>query len=579
MSDNSYKFRIFLGFLIFFFSFNAGTVPVSLSERSSFLVTSGSPSLPPVKTDFGYIFAEDNRFLCACSKSGQNLWLVHTGKINSFSVNDSGFTFVITQGGDLILINPSGKVLWRKYTQFVPKNVPVCTSEGRVYVSSEDTVSAFGLGSIYKWSVTTPPQTDVPPVLMNDQSLLIFIQNENQSVTQAERFSMYGKKIEEITFNGKLIKSFSTSDQIFLLFDDGTIKAINVKNNANIISKIDVLWENSKIKSDFNTKILKINSEKTAFIIPSKKILIIENNSGKILNKINISEIKNDIFYADLFNDCFFLMDDSICALYSQDGNLLNCFDITKIRKKYPYKYALLHNDGKLHLFSEDWTINIFNLFSQNNEKKDSEKNQFNYIIPYKDNISFNYTKNPVIQDFSKISVNLQNSGYAEQEIEITKYCLSVIDNELNKNTTVERNFSYSDQIINEFSPSYYDSLFKLCTVMQNSTLQEKFIEIFNNETDSLILSKALEAASFYPYDPDLKMLKSLEKLIRNTNPKEKLILINAAFLVYEISQFMGKPSFCAYGKHILSDLFRPQYDVKLKEFVRSLYQKLADTK
>lgn len=589
----SYKLIIILGILAVFFTFTAGSVPVQkkisleqtgsvplipISERSSFYVTSGTPSFKPVKTNYGFVSVEDDRFLSGYSQNGQNLWLTHIGKIKSFTVNESDFIFIVTQSGDIVLVNPSGRILWRKYSGFVPSYSPLCTTEGRFYVFSEDTLSCYGIGSVFKWSHSVQKLSKIEPVLLNDQSILLFIENDNGLCNSAVRFSMYGECFEKIDFKWNIIKCFSFSDKIIIVYENGNIEAFStqISNlNKNILIS---LWKNENIQFTSETEILNSDSEDLIFITPRSDIVFLDKKGGIFLKKISIPEINQNIQIFERFDEDFAIMDDRFCFIYSSDGILKNRFSIDLIKSKYPWKYALLMKNGILQFFSDDWTINVFDFLSSDSEEIVYD-NSFSNVTQYRDFISFDYQSDAVISDFSKYENNSLQSDYGTDEIEMTKYCLSVIDNQLNQSLILQRNFSNSNDVINEFSPSYYDSFFKTCALLQNSTLTNKFIEIINSETDMSVLAKALEAAAIYPYDPNGKMLEALENLVRRINPKEKLVLKNTACLVCEISLFMGKPAFCSRGKQILSYLFRPQYDVKIKQFVRSLYQKLADTK
>lgn len=552
--------------------------PININSfgRLQLIVTPGSPTIKPVKLSFGFVSVEDDRFLACYSKTGQNLWLTHIGKIRSISTNESDFIFVVTKSGELVLVNPSGTVLWRNYLDFIPENPPLPTSEGRIYVSSATNLACIGIGGILKWSVQIEKQGELTPVLLNDQSLLVFLKREKESKSCAVRYSMYGEILEEIVFQGNVINRFSVPDGLVLVFSDGSIGKMNVNKDFQTVSA----WKNNDFYSNKNTIPLLLNSTEMALVTPDRKLDIIDFTTGKVKTTFKMKEITGMVSSVDFIDSMFVIIDDRFCAVYSESGQLLNSYLLPEKTEKFSWRYVLFLDNGLIEFLCDDWTISVFKILSTS--KENESVSSYDVLTPVKqffDSNSFDFSSGIYKKDYSKLMDEIKFGNYGSKEIELTNICLSAINCQLEKNNTYERNLTNEIERGDKLSLSDYENIFKLTTFLQNSTLQKTIIGIIDTETDSIILSNALEALAACPYDADGKILESLQALIRRTNPKDKQVLVNAANLAYEISHFMGKPAFSSKGKLILGELFGPQYDFKIKQFVRSLYQKLADNK
>lgn len=575
------KLRKFLGVLIIALtaSFEGFCLdPISFSDiaKPYLILAPGSPTLKPVPLSFGFVSVEDGRFLACYSKTGQDLWLTKIGRIKSVSVNESDFIFVVTTSGELVLVNPSGTVLWRKYLDFTPEREALPTKEGRIYVSSRTNLASVGIGGILKWSLETEPQDEIDPVVLSDQSVLVFLKRTESSKTCAVRYSMYGEVIEEIVFQGNVINRFSVPDGLVLVFSDGTIGKMTINKDLQTVSS----WKNNDFYANKHTMSLLMNDSDLVLVTPDKKLDIINLKDGKVKKTFKIKEIGGHVSSVYSVDSKFILTGEFSCVVYSESGEVLYHYLLPEKNEKCQWLYTIFLDNGLIYFLCEDWVINVYKVLATSKEK--DAVSSYDMLCPvnqYFDTHSFDCSGGIYKKNYHKLMDDIKLGNYGSKEIEITEICISAINSQVERNNTFERNLS--NEIITDDTLSLYDyeNIFKLFAVLQNSTLQKTLIGIIDSETDPLILANALEALSECPYDPDGRMLDSLQSLIRRTNPNDKQVLINAANLAYEISHFMGKPAFSAKGKHILGELFGPQYDYKIKQFVRSLYQKLADNK
>ena len=217
-----YKLRKILVSLAFFFACltsisaqdsDIKSIKLDELDRSAVFVTGGYPTDVPHKTSYGFICVQDSKFISCTSKSGQNLWLTNLkDKIKFYTVTKNDFTYVITQKNQLSLLNPSGLTLWTSNLDFIPTGAPLQGFEDRVYITGENTVACWSIGSEKKWKISTEKQGILKPRVLNDASLLVFMAETVGAKTKALRISPYGAVIEEIVFQGTGLNSFSTED-------------------------------------------------------------------------------------------------------------------------------------------------------------------------------------------------------------------------------------------------------------------------------------------------------------------------------------------------------------------------------
>ena len=588
-----YKLRKILVPLAFFFACLASisaqdsdikSIKLDELDRSAVFVTGGYPTDVPHKTSYGFICVQDSKFISCTSKSGQNLWLTNLkDKIKFYTVTKNDFTYVITQKNQLSLLYPSGLTLWTSNLDFIPTGAPLQGFEDRVYITGENTVACWSIGSEKKWKISTEKQGILKPRVLNDASLLVFMAETVGAKTKALRICPYGAVIEEIVFQGTVLNSFSTEDGVILAFSDGKIGMCSVNDKKDGIKNHMTFskWVNNDVFCNSNTMYCKASKGMCALFTPNDRLYLIDLESGITKGSFSLPAInKNSCLSIDFIDEKFVIFDQSSCVIYSSQGKLIREFVMPSQSGKYKWLYAMFIDNGILCFFSKDWTVSAFKILSTSKEnevstydffKAELNKRTKNYFI---ENIDYCPQKSAFSEEVLK---TVKAYDYGEAEIDITSDLAAVLNERMNETKTVQSTRLEDNIFKVNYSSADIEKVLKIAPEVHSIYLQELLIEFFKTEKDKTLITSALVSFCSFPYDPTGEILLEIERLIRKTNPTDKYLLEVSIDAVYEICRFMGRPALYSKGKQILSNFFYPQYDEKTKAHARAILQKLAD--
>ena len=590
MYNKIYKLIIFISIFFTVFSnlYAASTASsesitkVDEMDRSWFNVLSGSPSSAPLNTNYGFLIVEDSKFLSSYSRSGQRLWQTNTkAKIKDISISETEFIAVTNQNNQLQLINPSGLVLWTKSLGFTSLSAPFFGFDGRTFVRGINQLSCFGINGIQKWTIKTDNQNSLEPKLLNDGSIILFLEKTHDGKTCALRISPFGNVLEEIVFQGKVVNAFTCDSGIILVFSSGeigmaSIKADSSKETGLIYSK----WINKNVKCTEFSSCRKLQATKYAIFTPGY-LVVINTDKGQIEKYFNIPEITdNNYLFFESIDDKFVIAQNSSCTVYNLSGKKIKHIQMPSKSGKYKWEFSFFMNSGYLTFLSKDWTINSFKIISTSTEK---ESPTFSYyqskklISGYKSYIT-NLDYKPEKTTFGAESFNALKSGnYGLKEIDISNIVNTVINSYYESKTTASMNRDTFELISVQYNLADMENILNLIPLLQSHYFQQKIAYLLSVEDDKTMILKLLKTVNECGYDPGGEILSQIELLVKRTNPKDQAILQSCADAVYEICRFMGRPALLSKGKEILGGLFYPQYDESTKKAARSAMQKLAE--
>ena len=590
MYNKIYKLIIFISIFFTVFSniYAASTASsesitkVDEMDRSWFNVLSGSPSSAPLNTNYGFLIVEDSKFLSSYSRSGQRLWQTNTkAKIKDISISETEFIAVTNQNNQLQLINPSGLVLWTKSLGFTSLSAPFFGFDGRTFVRGINQLSCFGINGIQKWTIKTDNQNSLEPKLLNDGSIILFLEKTHDGKTCALRISPFGNVLEEIVFQGKVVNAFTCDSGIILVFSSGeigmaSIKADSSKETGLIYSK----WINKNVKCTEFSSCRKLQATKFAIFTPGY-LVVINTDKGQIEKYFNIPEITdNNYLFFESIDDKFVIAQNSSCTVYNLSGKKIKHIQMPSKSGKYKWEFSFFMNSGYLTFLSKDWTINSFKIISTSKEK---ESPTFSYyqskklISGYKSYIT-NLDYKPEKRTFGAESFNALKSGnYGIKEIDISNIVNTVINSYYESKTTASMNRDTFELISVQYNLADMENILNLIPLLQSHYFQQKIAYLLSVEDDKTMILKLLKTVNECGYDPGGEILFQIELLVKRTNPKDQVILQSCADAVYEICRFMGRPALLSKGKEILGGLFYPQYDESTKKAARSAMQKLAE--
>lgn len=590
MYNKIYKLTIFISIFFTIFSdlYAASTASsesitkVDEMDRSWFNVLSGSPSSAPLNTNYGFLIVEDSKFLSSYSRSGQRLWQTNTkAKIKDISISETEFIAVTNQNNQLQLINPSGLVLWTKSLGFTSLSAPFFGFDGRTFVRGINQLSCFGINGIQKWTIKTDNQNSLEPKLLNDGSIILFLEKTHDGKTCALRISPFGNVLEEIVFQGKVVNAFTCDSGIILVFSSGeigmaSIKADSSKETGLIYSK----WINKDVKCTEYSSCRKLSATKYAIFTPGY-LVVINTDKGQIEKYFNIPEITdNNYLFFETIDDKFVIAQNSSCTVYNLSGKKIKHIKMPSKSGKYKWEFSFFMNSGYLTFLSKDWTINSFKIISTSKEK---ESPTFSYyqskklISGYKSYIT-NLDYKPEKRTFDAESFKALKSGnYGIKEIDISNIVNTVINSYYESKTTASMNRDTFELISVQYNLADMENILNLIPLLQSHYFQQKIAYLLSVEDDKTMILKLLKTVNECGYDPGGEILSQIELLVKRTNPKDQVILQSCADAVYEICRFMGRPALLSKGKEILGGLFYPQYDESTKKAARSAMQKLAE--
>ena len=100
---------------------------------------------------------------------------------------------------------------------------------------------------------------------------------------------------------------------------------------------------------------------------------------------------------------------------------------------------------------------------------------------------------------------------------------------------------------------------------------------ILTKEKDHSIVLAALAGIKENGYDPDGKLINSLELLANKTNAKNKKIIYEICDSIYSICKFMGNQVFFEKGKDILTKFIYPNYPKEIRDYARDTMGKISN--
>lgn len=582
MYKNKY---IFFAIFVLFYSFfihsqtinknsdNINFTNIENLDRSWFCVLTGSPTSFPTKIETGFILIQEEKFLASYSENGKFYWQTNlNSKIIFYTVTETNFIYVINSKNQLILLNPSGLILWKIQLDFVPISSPVQGRDGRVFVQGKNTICCFGINSTQKWKLKTQNIKNQKLNVFNDGSILCILEKKVNNKSSSIRISPFGEILEEIIFQGDVINSFETEDGIILVFNNNQVGMCSIDFTNNLAySK----WINSDIYCNTESKLVKIKNSTYALFTPKNKLFIINSKTGKCENHFDIPEITDTILTFSYIDNKFFISNSNKFVIYYINGKCFKKFILPEKNGKYKWTSFLFLDTGYLTFLSEDWTLNAFKLNST------SQKQNF---LPYKKNMC-TYNQFIKLKEFKpnssyfsdELISKLKNGNYSKNEISLMENMLTAVTYYIQKENLIAVNFDSSNLLTFDYTIVDYEKILNIIPLFESQIFSEKLAEILPIQKDTTLIIKTLQSISKCAYDPSGSLLLELERFIKKIPPTEKKVIEESLNALYEICKFMGRPAFFSKGKTIITNLFFPQYDESTKKYARVILQKLVD--
>ena len=138
-----------------------------------------------------------------------------------------------------------------------------------------------------------------------------------------------------------------------------------------------------------------------------------------------------------------------------------------------------------------------------------------------------------------------------------------------NFGTRVEKSVLQTDTTATE-------NIFSQLSLFGTDTFCDYTAYFLRRESNKSLILTLLQGISANGYDPQGKLMASLEYLARNSSEKDETILKELCNALYSICRTMGTYAIEPAGKDILSSLMYPKYTSTVRDYARDTLKKLV---
>ncbi len=536
----------------------------------------------PQTTSYGFAVMTDAYNIMSFTSQGKIVFekLLIRANGGTFGVLENDFFAVVTASSKRItLLNPDGHELWNTTVDFKISHAPSSGRDGRFFLRGNDTLCCFSITGIQKWKITTPLQSKLELQELPDGSLVLFLQQLDQGKSKALRITPFGEVVEEITFAGQVTNALTTPQGILLVFTDGSAGLFDLVENKSThkwLFKKDLV---QKTNADFF--ILSQNKNDVIYVnIKSKAVEIdyINLTDGSIKNSFMIDQGINPSF--GWYNDSgVFIGDNKRACFYNNAGRFLWSGLMPDEKSKSSYTHTGFTTDNCFLLFRSDWSIHAFRTAlaeETHTQKKASTKD---YSSFYEINttlleLSFPMPISKELLDPARVSL-LNTGNYGKTEAQYASELLSVCT--AYKNVMTTSNFGTRiEKSVFQTDSAGTEILISQLALFGTDTFCDYIAYFLRTEKNRALIHTLLLGIAQNGYDPEGKIMASLEYLARNTSEKDENLLKDICDAVFSICKTMGSSAIEPAGKDTLTTLLYPKYTSIVRDYSRNTLKKLV---
>ena len=557
---------------------------IELSNQNSSWqrVLPGKLICQPQTTSYGFAVMTDAYNIMSFTSQGKIVFekLLLRANGGTFGVLENDFFAVVTASSKRItLLNPDGRELWNTTVDFKITHSPTSGRDGRFFLRGSDTLCCFSITGIQKWKITTPLQSKIELQELPDGSLILFLQQLEQGKTKALRITPFGEIVEEITFAGEVVNALTTPQGVLLVFTDGTSGLFDLVQNKSThkwLFKKDLVQKTNKdffILSQNKNDVIYVNIKSSTV-----EIDYINLADGSIKNSFIIDE--GIIPTIGWYNDSgVFIADTKKACFYNNAGRYLWSGFMPDQKNKTTYTHTGFTTDNCFLLFSSDWSIHAFRTARAEQTVIKTKPQQKNYSSFYEINttlleLSFPMPISKELLDSERVTL-LKAGNYGKTEQQYASELLSVctayknVMSTTNFGTRIEKSVFQTDSAGTEI-------LISQLALFGTDTFCDFIAYFLKTETNRALIHTLLVGIAQNGYDPDVKIMASLEYLARNTSEKDENLLKDICDAVYSICTTMGGSAIEPTGKDTLTTLLYPKYTSIVRDYARNTLKKLV---
>ena len=553
-------------------------------------VLSGSPVARPQKAPYGWLCLAEGRIACAFSDDGKILWekYLPSAAAGPFCCDEDGFAFVILKNKKLCLLNPAGLVLWQSPLGFAANFPPLPAPDGRVYVFGKNEAACLGMNGIQKWRQKTEPLSEeLLPLLLDDGSLVLFLEEEDSPKSAAIRVSPFGELLERIVFSGKVAGSAAAENGGLLAFSDGRLCLLQAGQNG-----AEEKWIQDSLKIGARPFFLSLGNGKTAVISDAgaagATVAAFDEKNGAADLSWAAPDIKS-FEAAFLSPDGIFLAGKDFGALYSTSGKRIRGAIFPPKTKSFNWDYVFYAQNGNVLFASKNWSLAGWRLVKASQDQKGAASN-----APLKRKNCRAFFKG-IGKDFYRAKKaalpqrvqELKNGGYGEAEKEFVFDCEWIAGDYLARLTKAKSVGGAVGAAADGFSGGGIFDFSKTderaaiyCLGLFGSEEAARFLaRVLSESRDENALCAALRAVQECGYDPCGEILDAIEPLAKSALFSQEELPKEICRAVFSLVRFMGSHEYSKKGMKILRTLQLTRVSDSTKEEARKVYEKLVELK
>ena len=538
----------------------------------------------PQTTSKGFAVITDAHSLMSFTSQGRIVYEKILSRANGalFGVLQNDFTAVITGSAKRItLLNPDGRELWTTTTDFKINQTPYSGRDGRFFVRGDDAIACYGLNGVQKWKLTTPLQSKMQLNELPNGSLILMLKDLDGGKTKALRISPFGEIEEEITFAGEVTRSLTTPQGILLVFTDGTsgLFDLDTKQNKSIhrwLLKKDAGQKSNKdffILSQDNTQVVYVNIRNL-----NVEIDYINLNDGSIKDSFIINQNITPE-YGWYNNSGIFIADTNYAFFYNNAGRYLWSGTIPSQSSKEAPTHTSFTSDNCFLLFGKDWSIHAFRTAHAQDTVSNQTTSKKDYSYFYDINTALMELPLPIPIDKNLLQTErselLNKGSYGSTEKKYASELLSLCT--VYKNLMTTTNFGTRlEKTVFETDTAGMENIFSQINLFGTDTFCDFTAFFLRHETNRSLIHTLLCGIVQNGYDPQGKLLESLEYLAHNTSEKDENLLKDICDAVYSICITNGSSAIEPLGKDTLTTMLYPKYTSATRDYARNTLKKLV---
>ncbi|MCR5290289.1 MAG: hypothetical protein K6E51_09885 [Treponema sp.] len=545
-------------------------------------VLGGHAICAPQLTSYGFVVLTDGRMLSGFAENGMLLWQVAVrGKPKNYlAVTPEDFIFVITNNSYLNMINSNGVILWSVDTGFEITEAPLQGDDGRIFIKGKDTIACYGINGIRKWKLRTSSLSSVPLCLLNDGTILVFLQSTaalQSEQMQVLRLSPFGEELAYETLNGTVVAAQSCDSGLLLVYNTGTVEFCRIVSSPDdVIGTLFFIWrkEHAVFVHDTVPVVFHLKNGMTGIVSTDTaraRISVFFNDAGDLATSFFVPELTaTSNLYVQNTTDGICIANDACCYCYRLT------IDMHTMRKvipeitwntllptgTFPWDYVAYTYRGTLVICGKSWEIHGYRVFQDTFEEKRSVTGlvyQHFYQMPF-DN-----------EDSIAVDERLLEKGdYALLEIPWV--------NEL-KHDMKQFYSKMTERVSNVSAPISFQEVekneelvrFALTSLFGTSVFQKQIVSMALKERDPAYLCMYIRIMAQNGYDPEGRMLDALELIMGHGAFNQNQVCIALCDAVYKICYFMGNRSMNIKGQGIVSAMTSKKYSKQVNEYARNI--------